>query len=94
MLADFAVDIFRGIKMRYGVGMIIDATPIDLGRDILLIKEVSERSEIPMAASAGLYHYPSLYTARHSEILQWYIIVFLKTVVMQKIGKQSLRKIQ
>lgn len=75
MLADFAVDIFRGIKMRYGVGMIIDATPIDLGRDILLIKEVSERSEIPMVASAGLYHYPSLYTAGHSEmeIASWFI---------------------
>lgn len=77
-LADFAVDIFKNLKTKYGVGLIVDGTPIDLGRDVSLIKEVSIRADIPMVASTGLYHYPSLYTSGHSEteIASWFIKEF------------------
>ena len=77
-LADFAVNILKNLKMKYGVGLIVEATPIDLGRDVLLIKKISKRLEIPIVASTGLYHYPSLYTSGHStiEIASWFIREF------------------
>ena len=74
-LADFAVDILKMMKTKYGVGMIVDGTPIDLGRDIMLIKEVSERADMPIVASTGLYHYPSQITTTNDaeEIASWFI---------------------
>lgn len=38
-----------------GVGAIVDTTPINLGRDIHLIREVSERAEMPIVATTGLF---------------------------------------
>ena len=77
-LADFAVEILGLLKTNYDVGLIVDGTPIDLGRDVLLIKEVSERSNIPIVVSTGLYHYPSMYTSGHTEteIAFWFIDEF------------------
>ena len=39
-----------------GLNTIVDATPINLGRDIRLLREVSEKSGIQIIASTGLYH--------------------------------------
>ena len=74
-LADFAADILKSIGETYGVGLFVDGTPIDLGRDVALLKSVSDKSGIPIVASTGLYHYPSLYTSGHSEteIASWFI---------------------
>ena len=38
-----------------GVGTIADLTPVNLGRDIHLIREVAERAEMQIIASTGLY---------------------------------------
>ena len=77
-LADFAVEILIALKEKYGIGLFVDGTPIDLGRDILLIKEVSVRANIPIVVSTGLYHYPSLFTSGHAEteIASWLIDEF------------------
>lgn len=42
-----------------GIRAIIDATPINLGRDVKLIRALSEASGIHMIASTGLYHFES-----------------------------------
>jgi phosphotriesterase-related protein len=39
----------------YGLGAIIDATPIDLYRDVEILKEVSEQSQIHIICSTGRY---------------------------------------
>jgi phosphotriesterase-related protein len=39
----------------YGLGAIIDATPIDLYRDVEILKEVSEQSQIHIVCSTGRY---------------------------------------
>ncbi len=39
----------------YGMKTMVDATPIDLGRDVELQKEVSERSGINIICATGLY---------------------------------------
>ena len=77
-LADFAAEILKGVKKQYGLGLWVDGTPIDLGRNVALLKEVSERSGVLIVASTGLYHFPSLYTDGHSEteIASWFIDEF------------------
>ncbi len=44
----------RSAKER-GVGTLVDLTPINLGRDINLIREVAEKAEIQIIAATGLY---------------------------------------
>ena len=39
----------------HGVSTIVDATPVDLGRDISLLKEVSEKSNVTIIASTGFW---------------------------------------
>jgi phosphotriesterase-related protein len=39
-----------------GLQTIVDATPINLGRDIRLLREVSEKSGVNIIASTGFYH--------------------------------------
>ena len=77
-LAEFAAKILKSLKKQYGVGLFVDGTPIDLGRDVFLIREVSEKADIPIVVSSGLYHFPSLYTSGRSEteIASWFIKEF------------------
>ncbi|MBI2864005.1 MAG: phosphotriesterase-related protein [Chloroflexi bacterium] len=42
--------------LEYGVRTIVDATPIDLGRDVSLLAEASRRSGVNIIASTGLYN--------------------------------------
>jgi phosphotriesterase-related protein len=48
-------------ELRYtkqlGLQTIVDVTPINLGRDIRLLKEVSEKSGVNIIASTGFYHF-------------------------------------
>lgn len=50
-----AISMLKDAK-KAGVDTIIDATTIDLGRDVLLLKEVSEKSGVNIIASSGLYY--------------------------------------
>ena len=51
-LAEFAAKILKNLKKQFGVGLFVDGTPIDLGRDVLLIKEVSEKAQITLVFQA------------------------------------------
>ncbi|MBQ2890676.1 MAG: hypothetical protein IJE44_03410 [Clostridia bacterium] len=74
-LKEFASKILCEMRIKYGLGLWVDGTPIDLGRDYALLREVSENSGVFIVASTGLYHFPSCYTADHSEqeIASWFI---------------------
>ncbi len=50
-----AVKLFKQAKEECNVSTIIDGTPIDLGRDIEMIKEVSLRSGVNVLVSSGVY---------------------------------------
>lgn len=41
---------------QYGLKTIVDATPINLGRDIQLLREVAEKADIQIIASTGFFH--------------------------------------
>jgi len=55
-LIEEAVQEVRAAKQR-GVQTIVDATPINIGRDIHVIREVAERAEMQIIAATGLFHF-------------------------------------
>ena len=59
-LIDMAVKLMKRLK-KYGFSTIVDGTPPALGRDISVIKEVSERAEINIIASTGFYWYEEVW---------------------------------
>ncbi len=59
---EMAVRVYGRLKEDYGVSLIVDGTPCDLGRDVELIRRVSERAGVHFAVSSGLYHFPSVLT--------------------------------
>ena len=74
-LSDYASEILIQINKKWNVNLIVDGTPIDLGRDIKLLKSVSEKSGTYIVASTGLYYYPSCVTGGNgeAEIASWFL---------------------
>lgn len=75
VLAKYASNILKSINEKWNVNLIVDGTPIDLGRNISLLKSVSEKSGTYIVASTGLYHYPSFVTGGNDEIqiASWFL---------------------
>jgi len=47
--------LLRDAREQHGVTSIIDATPINLGRDVMLLEEVSRLSEVAIVPATGMY---------------------------------------
>lgn len=54
-LISYAVSHFKEL-IDLGIKTVVDGTPINLGRDIQLIREVAEKSGMNMVASCGFYY--------------------------------------
>lgn len=50
-----AVAQFTRLKEEYGLGTVVDGTPINLGRDVELIRDVSEATGLNFIISTGFY---------------------------------------
>ena len=85
LLIENASKILSDLKNIYGVEMIVDGTPIDSGRDVRILREVSEKSGVKIVASTGLYNYPSMitYGRDETEISEW-ILEEIKKVVLKR----------
>lgn len=55
VVVQMAVAQLKKAKERYHIQTVVDGTAINLGRDIELIKEVSQKSGVHMIASTGMY---------------------------------------
>ena len=55
-----SVETLKKMKAERGLGLFVDATPIDVGRDVLLLKAVSEKSGVSIVASSGFYSLESI----------------------------------
>lgn len=55
-LAEKSVEHLLEMKEKYGLQTIVDCTPVNIGRDIGLLKEVSYRSGIHIVCSTGFYY--------------------------------------
>ena len=68
-LARKATVYLKELKKKYGLATVVDCTPVNLGRDVELLKRVSEQSEIHIVCATGFYYTeePVLYntTADH-----------------------------
>lgn len=53
---DIASKLLKQAKDECGIDTIIDGTPLNLGRDINLLQEVSRKSGVNIIASTGLYY--------------------------------------
>lgn len=74
-LKSLSVDVLKLLKEKYALGLMVDGTPIDLGRDGVILKEISELSGVKIVASTGFYYLPSIEAASNSpeELAHWLI---------------------
>jgi len=59
-LAEIAAAMFSKVKRECGVTTVVDGTPINLGRDVKLIREVARRSGVNFIVSSGFYYQEEL----------------------------------
>lgn len=50
-----AVSVLRELHREHGVDTIVDATPLDAGRDVERLRNVAERTDVNVVCSTGLY---------------------------------------
>lgn len=55
-LVEKSADILKNIKEQYGVGLFLDCTPVNIGRNIDLLKSISELSKVDIVCSTGFYY--------------------------------------
>ena len=55
-LADVSSAYLKTLKNTHGLHTFVDCTPINIGRDIELLKKVSEQSEVNIVCSTGFYY--------------------------------------
>ena len=55
-LAEYSIDYLKKIKEKYQLGTFIDCTPINIGRDVELLKKISEQSGINIICATGFYY--------------------------------------
>ncbi len=74
-LKDISVEALKRAKEANNLSLLVDGTPIDLGRDALLLKEISQLSGVRIVASTGFYDLPSIEASASSagEIASWFI---------------------
>ncbi len=73
ILEGYAVSILKQLKERLSLGIYVDGTSIDLGRNVKLIKSISEKTGVHIVASTGFYYYPSMVSCLRSaeELAEW-----------------------
>ncbi len=49
-------DILKRMKEKYGLGVFIDCTPLNIGRNIDILKKVSKNSGVDIVCSTGFYY--------------------------------------
>jgi phosphotriesterase-related protein len=55
-LADTATVYLKELKKKYGLATFVDCTPINIGRDVELLKRISEQSSVNIICSTGFYY--------------------------------------
>lgn len=64
IIVPVAVEKIKYVSENFGIKTIIDATPQILGRNLDLLKEISEKSGVQIIASTGFYFYQSFSQTR------------------------------
>ena len=80
-LINVSIHYLKELKEKYSLNTFIDCTPVNIGRDIELLKEVSQKSGVNIICSTGFYYTeePVLYNSS-AELIAEYIIKDAKKV--------------
>ena len=75
-LLKVSVDYLKTLKEKYDLKTFIDCTPINIGRDIELLKKISEKSGINIICSTGFYYTeePVLYNTSIEALCDYLVI--------------------
>ena len=75
VLADTATAFLKELKKKYDLATFVDCTPINIGRDIELLKKISEQSEINIICSTGFYYTdePVLYNTSAEQLCKYMV---------------------
>ncbi len=80
-LAQTAINLLKEMKERYALGTFIDCTPVNIGRDITLLKQVSEKSGVHIIGATGFYYTDECVLFRSPvDVLSHYIVLDAKKV--------------
>ena len=74
-LLKVAVRYLKELKENYGFNTFVDCTPINIGRDIELLKRVSEQSSVNIICSTGFYYTdePVLYNTSAEQLCEYMV---------------------
>jgi phosphotriesterase-related protein len=74
-LADTATVYLKELKKKYGLATFVDCTPINIGRDVELLKRISEQSKINIICSTGFYYTdePVLYNTSAEQLCKYMV---------------------
>ena len=74
-LLNVAVDYLKELKAKYALNAFVDCTPVNIGRDIELLKRVSEQSEVNIICSTGFYYTdePVLYSTSAEQLCEYMV---------------------
>lgn len=74
-LLNVAVDYLKSLKEKYFLNTFIDCTPVNIGRDVELLKRISEKSEINIICSTGFYYTdePVLYNTSAVQLCKYMV---------------------
>lgn len=63
-LEQSAVAVLSALKEKYALGLFVDCTPVNIGRNVELLRAVSEKSGVMIACSTGFYY-------QDEPVLEW-----------------------
>lgn len=74
-IEDAAVRELSALREKHGLGLFLDCTPVNIGRDVALMQAVAERSGVAIVCSTGFYYQeePVLYETS-AEALASYMV--------------------
>lgn len=74
-LVDTSTVYLKELKKKYGLATFVDCTPVNIGRDIELLKRVSEQSSVNIICSTGFYYTdePVLYNTTADQLCRYIV---------------------
>ena len=75
LLVDVSVNCLKSLKEKYDLSTLVDCTPINIGRDIELLKKVSEKSGVNIICSTGFYYTeePVIYNTEEERLSEYIV---------------------
>lgn len=76
-----AVEMLKNMKEKYNLGLFVDCTPVNIGRDIEILKKISEQSGVDIVCSTGFYYnYEPILDCMSAEKISDFIIEDLNNI--------------